>query len=77
MKRLYVRTEFRGEGAGRKLAEALIAEARSIGYGKMRLDTLPIMREAQQLYRVLGFREIPAYQKHSTPGALFFELDLR
>ena len=77
MKRLYVRPEFRGEGAGRELAKALIAEARSIGYGKMRLDTLPIMREAQQLYRVLGFHEIPAYQKNPTPGALFFELDLR
>ena len=77
MKRLYVRPEFRGSGAGRRLAEALIAEARLIGYGKMRLDTLPIMREAQQLYRVLGFHEILAYQKDPTPGALFFELDLR
>jgi len=77
MKRLYVRPEFRGEGAGRELAKALIAEARSIGYGRMCLDTLPIMREAQQLYRVLGFREIPAYQKDPTPGALYFELDLR
>ena len=77
MKRLYVRPEFRGAGAGRDLANALIAEARSIGYGKMRLDTLPIMREAQQVYRMLGFREIPAYQKNPTPGALYFELDLR
>jgi putative acetyltransferase len=77
MKRLYVRPKIRGEGAGRKLTEAMIAEARSIGYGKLRLDTLPIMREAQRLYRVLGFREIPAYQKNPTPGALYFELDLR
>jgi putative acetyltransferase len=77
MKRLYVRTEFRGEGAGRKLTEALIAEARSIGYGKIRLDTLPIMGQAQQLYRLLGFSEIPSYQKDPTPGALYFELDLR
>jgi GNAT superfamily N-acetyltransferase len=77
MKRLYVRPEFRGEGAGRELAKALIAEALSIGYGRMRLDTLPIMREAQQLYKMLGFREIPAYQKNPTPGALYFELDLR
>ena len=77
MKRLYVRPEFRGAGAGRELVNALIAEARSIGYGKMRLDTLPIMRDTQQLYRMLGFSEIPAYQKDPTPGALFFELDLR
>lgn len=77
MKRLYVQPESRGEGAGRKLAEKLIAEARLIGYEKMRLDTLPIMREAQKLYRILGFREIQSYQKNPAPGALFFELDLR
>ena len=76
MKRLYVRPGSRGNGAGRKLAEMLIAEARSIGYTKMRLDTLPIMREAHQLYRALGFCEIPPYTKNPVPGALFFELDL-
>ena len=54
MKRLYVRPTLRGEGAGRALVEAVIAEARAMGYSKMRLDTLPIMREAQTLYNIKG-----------------------
>ena len=52
----------------------LIADARSIGYRRMLLDTLPSMMEAHKLYRRLGFREIPSYQKNPIPGALFFEL---
>jgi ribosomal protein S18 acetylase RimI-like enzyme len=74
MKRLYVRPEFRGKGAARELVRSLIADARSIGYKKMLLDTLPSMKESHKLYRTLGFREISAYQKDPIPGALFFEL---
>jgi putative acetyltransferase len=77
MKRLYVRPEFRGNGAARNLVEGLIAEARSIGYSRMVLDTLPSMEAAHKLYRALGFREIPPYPKNPIPGALFFELGLR
>jgi putative acetyltransferase len=77
MKRLYVRPAFRGNGAGLELVRSLIAEARSIGYKRMLLDTLPTMKEAHLLYRRLGFREIPAYQENPIPEALFFELALR
>ena len=77
MKRLYVRPGFRKEGAGCALVEHLIAEARAMDYKKMRLDTLPIMREAQALYRNLGFVEIPPYIKNRIADALYFELGLR
>jgi carbonic anhydrase len=76
MKRLYVRPAFRGKGAGWELVRSLISEARSIGYKKMLLDTLPSMKESHKLYRTLGFREISAYQKNPIPGSLFFELAL-
>jgi len=77
MKRLYVRPEFRGKGAARRLVEELITEAGSIGYHRMVLDTLPSMEAAHKLYRTLGFREIPPYPRNPIPGALFFELALR
>jgi GNAT superfamily N-acetyltransferase len=77
MKRLYLKPEFRGKGLGRVLAEKIIAEARIIGYKRMRLDTLPPkMNKAITLYRSLGFEEIPAYYSNPVPGATFMELKL-
>jgi GNAT superfamily N-acetyltransferase len=75
MKRLFLRSQFRGQGSGRKLAETIIAEARQIGYERMRLDTLPgRMDQAIKLYRALGFQEIPAYYHNPVEGATFMEL---
>src|ERR1700724_1467727 len=77
MKRLYLRPEFRGKRLGRALAECVIAEARSMGYHRMRLDTVePLMGDAVAMYRKMGFKEIPPYRPNPMAGAIYLELEL-
>jgi putative acetyltransferase len=77
MKRLYLRPAFRGKRLGRAIAETIIAEARTIGYQRMRLDTIePIMKDAVEMYRKLGFREIAPYRPNPIAGAMYMELQL-
>lgn len=77
MKRLFVREEFRGQRIGIALIERLIADAREIGYKRLRLDTFPpIMSKAVELYRSYGFREIEPYNSDPHPELLFMEMDL-
>ncbi|MEO7206539.1 MAG: GNAT family N-acetyltransferase [Steroidobacteraceae bacterium] len=77
MKRLYLRPSSRGAGVGRLLTEALIKEARLVGYRRFLLDTLPTMIEAQALYRSMGFVQIPAYCHNPIAGTRYMALDLR
>jgi len=76
MKRLYVKSLFRGAGIARALAYGLVAESRRMGYRRMRLDTLPVMGEARLLYQHMGFREIAPYYQNPVPGSMFMELKL-
>ena len=76
MKRLYVRSAWRGRGLGRALAQAAIDAARFAGYARIVLDSLPKMREARALYRSLDFREIAPYLAQPTPGADCFQRTL-
>ena len=79
MKSMFVESQHLGKGIGRALAEAIIQEARIIGYTKMRLDTGPRQIAAQTLYRSLDFLEIEPYYElphELAEKMLFMELTL-
>jgi ribosomal protein S18 acetylase RimI-like enzyme len=76
MKRLYVKQDFRGRGVGKILAQAVINEARAIGYAKIRLDTVDSMQAARALYTSLGFYPIEPYRYNPIDGASYMELKL-
>ncbi len=76
MKRLFVRENFRGKGIGKILTEQIISDAKKIGYGVMRLDTLQRMETARGLYAKLGFTVIPAYYNNPLDEVVYMELKL-
>jgi putative acetyltransferase len=70
MKRLWVRPDFRGYSIGLKLAQALIALGRRLGYTAMYLDTVPdAMKSANNIYRKLGFERVERYNTNPILGA--------
>jgi GNAT superfamily N-acetyltransferase len=75
-KRLYVRPAFRGSGLGRVLMDWLIAEARQMSYREMVGDTMPVMTQALEMYRRMGFEQTGPYAENPTPGAIFLRLKL-
>ena len=76
VKRLYVRPEFRGLQIGSALLSQVIADAKSIGYKHIRLDTFPFMKSAIRLYEDSGFYPIERYNQNPAPSVQFFQLDL-
>lgn len=77
LKRMYVQPGFRGHQIGKKLLEQILGIVKNTGYNKIRLDTLPSMKEARQLYRASGFYEIPCYRFNPVDGSVFLEKSLK
>ncbi|KAL4873802.1 hypothetical protein BDV12DRAFT_192244 [Aspergillus spectabilis] len=75
MKRLYVTPKARSMGLGRALVAAIVQRAKTLGYKEMKLDTLPLMKEAIQMYTRLGFVEIQPYYE-APRDTIFLALDL-
>ena len=61
LKRMWLRPACQGGGLGRRLLDACLDEARSLGCRALRLDTMAKLAAAVHLYRAYGFAEIPRY----------------
>ena len=82
IKRMFVRDDCRGMGIGKTVLDRLIAEARSIGYHKIRLDSPKFSTASHGLYRSRGFQPIQRYQGSELEEeyahlVVYMELDLR
>jgi DNA-binding MarR family transcriptional regulator/N-acetylglutamate synthase-like GNAT family acetyltransferase len=63
IKRMWVSHGARGLGVGRRLLQELEARARTAGARVVRLDTNRNLKEAIELYRRTGYKEVPAFNQ--------------
>ena len=55
LQKMYFLKEARGRGIGMQMIEKCLAKAKEFGYEKCYLETLPVMLNAQKLYKKVGF----------------------
>jgi len=68
LQRMYLQPRARGIGAGRRLLQRLLDDARTIGYSTVRLESLKALAPAHALYRSAGFVDVPPYAENSMEG---------
>lgn len=61
LKRVFVHTEYQGQGIGTKLVSLLIEWAIELGYQRIILETGELLAESCSVYKKLGFKKIPNY----------------
>jgi len=76
LKRMWVAREARGLGLGRRLLVELERHAKEAGTRVVRLETNRTLKEAIQLYRSSGYREVAAFN-HEPYAHHWFEKTLR
>ncbi len=74
LKRFYVRESFRGRGLGRKLLDAVMRHAGTLGCRILRLETGIRQPAAIALYRSAGFQETGCFGAYNPdPLSIFME----
>ncbi|MEM9362134.1 MAG: GNAT family N-acetyltransferase [Bacteroidota bacterium] len=76
LKRMFLEKTQRGKGIGRQMMEMALLEARELGYGKIRLDSLRSMKSAIALYQEFGFKEVEPYRYNPFEDAIYFEKEV-
>jgi putative acetyltransferase len=71
LKRLWLLFEYHGQGLGYRMTQELFAFARAQGYKRIRLETdQAAQRRAFELYKRIGFHEIPRYSDNEDDVAM-------
>ena len=77
LKRVFVHTEYQGQGIGSKLVSLLIEWAIELGYKRIILEAGELLAESCAVYRKLGFEVIPNYGPYvNMPESLCMAKDL-
>lgn len=77
LKRVFVHSEYQGQGIGSRLVSLLIEWAAELGYRRMILETGELLAESCAVYRKLGFEVIPNYGPYvNMPESLCMEKEL-
>jgi ribosomal protein S18 acetylase RimI-like enzyme len=76
LKRFYVQPAFRKFKIGAKLLEQANNQAKHLQFQAIRLEVIPSLTKAKELYRSFGFLEIAPYQKVSLEGTAYMEKKL-
>lgn len=58
--KMYLAPEFRKKGLGKSLIEHCMQAAKSAGYKKMYLETMPELKSAIAVYKKFGFTNLPS-----------------
>jgi putative acetyltransferase len=62
LRKMYLRSDARGHGHGRRMLEHAIAQAKRMGFARITLETASVLKEAVELYTRYGFR--PCASEH-------------
>jgi putative acetyltransferase len=57
LRKMYLRSSYRGKGLGKLLLEDALAKARQMGFERVTLETASVLKEAIALYESYGFVE--------------------
>lgn len=76
LKRMYLRSEVRGRGVGKRLLAIALHHARASGANVVRLDTSERMETARHLYEAHGFVRVPGHAPRQGQQRLLYELRL-
>lgn len=76
IKRLYALPAYRGTGLGKGLLNEAISTAKSLGYQKVRLDSLKKLNSAIRLYKASDFYPIEPYWNNPLPDVVYMEREV-